>query len=71
VRSHESEKNGQYQTIERAAKYLKIKKGTLYQYTSRGQVEHFKIGGRLLFKEEMLEQFIEKGRMPILKLDVF
>ncbi|HXL00333.1 MAG TPA: helix-turn-helix domain-containing protein [Dysgonamonadaceae bacterium] len=56
----------EYFTIDEAVKYLNdkglsISKSSLYQYTSRGGIEHGRAGERkLIFTENQLNDFLEK-----------
>lgn len=52
-------------TISEAADYIKLAKGTLYQYIHYGKIPHYKIGNRVMFKKEDLDDFIEKCFIPV------
>ena len=46
-------------TLEEAAVYLKVSKATLYSYTSKRKITHFKVFNRkIYFKKEDLDNFI-------------
>lgn len=45
-------------SINEAAQLLGLSTSTLYKKTSARSIPFFKIGGRVLFEEEMLEQWI-------------
>lgn len=50
-------------TIDEAVSYLKLSKSTLYGYTSKGIMPHFKQGKRVLFRKSQLDQWLnEKQR---------
>jgi excisionase family DNA binding protein len=42
---------------------LSISKSTLYRLTSERRIPFYKIGGRVLFSEEILQEWIEKRRV--------
>jgi excisionase family DNA binding protein len=42
-----------------AAKHLGLSRGTLYELINRGEVEHIRIGRRILIPREGLKKFIE------------
>jgi excisionase family DNA binding protein len=46
-------------SIEEAASYLGIKKSTLYKYTCSRKVPFIRIGTRVLFSKELLENWIK------------
>lgn len=46
-----------------AAAYLGKKPATIYQYTHRRTIPHFKVLGSLYFKRADLDQLIETGRV--------
>ena len=45
-------------SIEEAAEYLGLKVSTIYKYTSSRKLPFIKIGSRVLFSREILEDFI-------------
>jgi excisionase family DNA binding protein len=46
-------------SVEEAAEYLRISRAKLYQLCAAGQIRHFKIGTRRLFRAQALREFIE------------
>ena len=46
-------------------KFLGIKQGTLYKWTSEGIIPHNKPGGKLFFIREDLIQWIKSGKVKI------
>lgn len=50
-----------YLNISEASNFLKIEKGTLYNWVSKGKIASNKIGGRLLFDRAELERWVEKN----------
>ena len=44
-----------------AAEFLRISKSTLYEWVHQGKIECIKTGGRLKFKKEVLEAWLEKN----------
>ncbi len=54
-----SEKSRPFLTLDEASKYLKLSKNTLYGYTSKSLIPHFKIQNRkIYFKIDDLNNFI-------------
>ena len=52
-------------TVDEVATRLGIAVGTLYQWTSKDKISHTKIGGKLLFKESDIEEFIEASTVKV------
>jgi excisionase family DNA binding protein len=52
-----------YISLEEASEYLSLSRSTLYQYTSKRIIPHYKIGRKLLFKVSELNKFIESHRV--------
>jgi len=48
--------------ISQAAKYIDVAKGTLYNFTSRRIIPHFKKGKRLYFYKEDLDRWLKSNR---------
>jgi excisionase family DNA binding protein len=46
-------------SIEEAAEYLGLKVATIYKYTSSRRLPFVKIGSRVLFTREKLEEFVK------------
>ncbi len=49
--------------IDQAARFVGLKKGTLYNMVSRKSIPHYKLGNRVLFKESDLEAWFEGKRV--------
>ena len=49
--------------IQQAAEFLKLKKTTLYEKTSRKQIPHFKKGNKLYFNLAELQDWIKAGKV--------
>ncbi len=49
--------------IDQAARFVGLKKGTLYNMVSRKAIPHYKLGNRVLFKESDLEAWFEDKRV--------
>jgi len=49
-------------SVEEAAKYLGVQKSTIYAWAWRRKIPSVKIGRRLLFDREDLDQIIESGK---------
>jgi excisionase family DNA binding protein len=58
-----NELNKPYLSLEEAANYLSLKKSTIYQYTSKNLIPHYKFRRRILFKISELNEFIEECRV--------
>ena len=52
-----------YLSLEEAADYLSYTKSSLYQFTSKRLIPHYKFGRKILFKVSELNDFIEKHRI--------
>jgi len=48
--------------VEEAAKYLGVQKSTIYSWAWRRKIPSVKLGRRLLFDREDLDQMIETGK---------
>jgi excisionase family DNA binding protein len=46
-------------SVATAAKHLGVSRGTLYELINRGEIEHVRIGRRILIAREALRKFIE------------
>jgi len=47
-------------TLTEAAEYLRRPPKTIYNWTSRKEIPHLKVRGRLLFNEEDLDAWLEQ-----------
>jgi excisionase family DNA binding protein len=52
-----------YLSLEEAADYLSYQKSSIYQFTSKKLIPHYKIRKKLLFKESELIEFVESHRI--------
>jgi excisionase family DNA binding protein len=52
-----------YLSLEAAADYLSYTKSSLYQFTSKRKIPHYKFERKILFKVSELDDFIEKHRV--------
>jgi excisionase family DNA binding protein len=50
-------------SLEQACDFLNFKKPTLYKYTSRKLIPHYKQGGTLFFSKSELEAWIKSGKI--------
>ncbi|RDV15478.1 DNA-binding protein [Pontibacter diazotrophicus] len=48
--------------LKQAASFLQIPESTLYGYTSKRLIPHYKRGKRLVFKQADLEQWLSEGK---------
>ena len=52
--------------VKELADYLGISKATVYQYTSSRRVPYFKLGTRLLFRVDEIDEWVEaRARRPL------
>ncbi len=49
--------------IDKAARFLGLKKGTIYNMVSRREIAHYKLGNRVFFKKSDLEEWFESKRV--------
>jgi len=55
-----------YLDMDEASAYLKIEKGTLYQWVSKGIVPYYKpTKGKTLFKQSELDDWIAKSKVEV------
>ncbi len=50
-------------SIRQAARLLGLRKGTLYNLTSRKEIPHYKVGNRIFFRETDLRTWFEGKRI--------
>ena len=50
-------------SIRQAARLLGLRKGTLYNLTSRKEIPHYKVGNRIFFREIDLRTWFESKRV--------
>ena len=48
-------------SIDELSEYIKIPKGTIYNWTSMKKIRYVKIGRHIRFRSEDIEEFIEKN----------
>jgi excisionase family DNA binding protein len=48
--------------VEQAAAYLSLSPSTVYKLSSRGELPHVKLGGRLRFRRGDLDAYIERHK---------
>ena len=48
-----------FMSVREAADFLRIRPSTIYLWVSENKIPHSKIGSRLLFKREELDQFVQ------------
>lgn len=53
--------------VNQAAHHLGISKGTLYQYTHKKLVTHYKLGNRIMFKVSDLDKFMESNKVETME----
>ncbi len=58
--SEKSNNSEDIMTVDEAAEYLKINKGTLYRYTSTNKIPFYKTGKRIYFKREHLNEYMTR-----------
>ena len=46
-------------TIQETASYLRISLSTLYRWVHQKKIKHIKLGSRVMFKKEDIEEFIK------------
>ena len=51
-------------TVKEAAEITRLKTKTLYTYAERRIIPHIKLGSRLFFTREKLEEWIESKSVP-------
>lgn len=47
-------------TVKQASEYLKISRATLYKLIESGKLKPLKLGGRTIFNEDTLRDFVER-----------
>ncbi|MDP2235015.1 MAG: helix-turn-helix domain-containing protein [Bacteroidales bacterium] len=56
-----SDNRAKQMTVEEAAEFLRVSKGSIYRYVMTGVLPKRKFGNKLYFKREALENLIEKS----------
>lgn len=49
--------------IQEVASYLNISTSTLYRWVHQKKIKHYKIGSRVLFSQEFLNEFINNNKV--------
>ena len=49
--------------VNQAARFLGLRKGTIYNLVCRRAIPHYKVGNRILFRESHLEAWFESKRV--------
>ena len=55
--------NTQYLSIDEAAKLLGVKRSTVYAWTHRREIPHYKVGKHLRFVPDELDSWIQSKRV--------
>ncbi len=50
--------------VDQAARFLGLKKGTVYNMVSRKVIPHYKVGSRVLFTQAKLKVWFESAAVP-------
>ncbi len=59
-----------YLSLEEACEYLSLSKATLYAYTSRKKIPHYKFNRKLLFMVTELNELIQTNRIkPLYEIE--
>ena len=58
-------------TVKEAAEITRLKTKTLYAYAERRIIPHIKLGSRLFFTREKLEEWIESKSVPSIDTEDF
>ncbi|AWW00866.1 hypothetical protein DJ013_09965 [Arcticibacterium luteifluviistationis] len=53
--------------LEEAAAYLQVPKSTIYQLTHHGKIEFHKLGNRLRFRKEELDDYLVRKSQRVVK----
>lgn len=53
-----------YITEQELSKALKITKRTLIEYRMNGKLPYYKLGGKILYKEQDIIEILEKNKIP-------
>lgn len=51
-------------TLPEAARYMRISTSTLYRWVHRKQIQHVKLGSRVLFEPDKLKEFVKNNTIP-------
>jgi excisionase family DNA binding protein len=56
------EEKPEMMTIEETAKLLRITRQTLYDWTKKKEIPSYKLGRRVLYKREEIDEYLRKQR---------
>lgn len=59
----------QYYNIKEVADYLRLTTRTVYDYTSKRTIPHYKVNGKLLFKIEEISSWVNNFKVDICNKD--
>jgi len=54
------ENNNDIFTVEELSKYLKLPKSTIYMFTSKNRIPHFKLGKQVRFKKSKIDKWADE-----------
>ncbi len=54
-------KNSQLLSVSETAEYLRLKATTIYHYVNKKKLSYYKLGNRVLFKVEDLDDFLHQN----------
>ena len=57
--------NQKYLTVDEAAALTRLSRQTLYRRSCERSIPTVRVGGRLLFPEDELREWIDAGRRPV------
>lgn len=55
-----------YLTVDETAEYLRLKTSTIYNYVHKSKIAHYKMGSRVFFKVEDLDEFVDENYKPVI-----
>lgn len=61
INIHKDKEMNNLLSISETASYLRVSKSTLYRWVYKKQIQHVKIGSRVLFLESYLLEFLEEN----------
>ncbi len=61
IKLHEDAEMNNLLNIPETARYLHISVSTLYRWVHRKQIQHVKIGSRVVFSEKHISEFLDKN----------
>ena len=57
--------NSNLLTVSEAADYLRLKTSTIYHYVHHNKIAFYKVGSRVLFKREDLDNYLNEMYVPV------